>query len=1254
MRNSKILCRFWKRFLLGVVFSIALPNCVFGATNITSNVENGGNLSNSNNDTYYVLSGENNYNFWQIPQDITTNHTNGTLIFGNDKKEASSSHTFNFRTWGLYNYTASFTAKDIYLTGNITSSVGTGSNNLTFAATGEEGIEMNGFYLNLANNGTFTGNKIVIDDSSFLLNGGNTNLQITADKTLNIGNTTITLQGKTLSTAASQVTLKGESISLDNTAIQATRTDVNTLSQTLNVESTNGDITFTGSKFEAQKGGSLVNLKATNGSIIFNDSSLTQGDDGTYSSWQTTLSADKDIVFNNSNITIRSGDLSHTADQIKFTAGGNISLQGTTNITTRYGGANVNFQAGQNLDIKELNLTYVMPAGFSNVYGSFVGENITISSGSIRQDLTASLAVMNLTFGDSTTNSINLGDTYLHLMAGTAAYGGSTATFNGQTLAHKGSIVLGRDGESVDDQFLDSGLTGAELRLSGITGKAEIGSVSSRKGRIYANSDLSVDSLRIRASAAGVSGDNNIRPETDFYAKDYGNYAFGDISLQDLNATATALLYFHNGFGANLKIDNLTLGASSGLYASSVSNSIVTNILLRANSEAEFHHLTLTPGGQIVMDVTSTLEMKNQLVNGVNEAAVLELGVSVKDSGLVNGYGKPVIAFVNAGNQLENINVNESGFVRLVDSGEIRYNFIDTSGNTTTFNCGGNDERCEYIKTLLALYGGEKVEGKEVILEDGSKVIDYTDSRIDLSGLGLKYEKVLSYSYIGLQLTSDNTANPYDIGDIRYYLWQKCGDECVAQVGGISSISYTQDVQQKRITGLGEEEYLYTDSKGEVSGCKEGDSACISGKNAKMVEHVESDIFDWLNFLSIHQRGITWTGANVLNYSLDFFMQTATQLNNTLGQLASIERKSSAASSTRLAADIARIQRLVKLSNAAPSDDSTRFARLVARAKHYANNQAIQSDVPQGEQEKLDPAFLYKFSNRHSFANNIWTTAIGSASFVPNGYGTLYGINVGYDRFIPIGNSGMVLGAFGAYGYGSYNADLLKNQSHNINAGMYSRSFIKNHEIDVNIGYTLGINNEGIYTRQNVWLSALDQSYGYNTHTINVNANYGYVFGLKEKTIVFKPMGGFSYYRIGVDELNGANKNIFANTESTFTPDTTNIAIQSPRVTRHLLALNLSLETRQYFSAGSYWFINVGAQKDLFISSDDVTQVRFVGNNSLSYKEGDMLNTHLLGTAGGEVSLGKQTFVNFAVGSRVGLSYKDLNVTANLGARYVF
>ena len=64
--------------------------------------------------------------------------------------------------------------------------------------------------------------------------------------------------------------------------------------------------------------------------------------------------------------------------------------------------------------------------------------------------------------------------------------------------------------------------------------------------------------------------------------------------------------------------------------------------------------------------------------------------------------------------------------------------------------------------------------------------------------------------------------------------------------------------------------------------------------------------------------------------------------------------------------------------------------------------------------------------------------------------------------------------------------------------------------------------------------------------------------------------------------------------------------------------------------------------------------MRFVGNNSLSYRSNDGLNTHLLGTAGGEVLLGKQTFINFALGSKIGLSYKDINLTANLGVRYVF
>lgn len=521
--------------------------------------------------------------------------------------------------------------------------------------------------------------------------------------------------------------------------------------------------------------------------------------------------------------------------------------------------------------------------------------------------------------------------------------------------------------------------------------------------------------------------------------------------------------------------------------------------------------------------------------------------------------------------------------------------------------------------------------------------------------MGLKYEKVLTYNYIGLKVSSDNANNPYDIGDIRYYLYEKCGQSCIDEIGAVSNsmdkilVSQTQTGSDTK----GEAQTLYVyeyqkDGKPEkvfcsshdINQCKQ-DNKLDSGTQLTQssVTHTESDVFDWFNYLAITHHGITWTGANILLYGEDFFLQSANQLNNTLDQLSSVDRKSSASASTRLAADIARANRLVKLSNHTIDTSNQAFARLIARTPHYADSGTIASDTS----HKINPAFLYKFSNRHEFMNNIWATAIGSASFVKNGHGTLYGINTGYDRFIPVGESGVIIGAQVSYGYGTYTADLLKNNSHNVNTGIYTRTFIQNHEVDLTANYTIGINTEDIYTRQNVWLSALDQSYGYNTHTAMIHANYGYVFGTNNKSLVFKPMGGLSYYHISVGEINGLK-----------TALESNAAIQAPQTSRDLLALNLALEMRQYFSGASYYFINVGAQKDLYISKGTIENVRFAGDNSLSYRASDGLNTHVLATAGGEVLLGKQTFINFALGGKAGLSYKDLNLTANLGVRYVF
>ena len=143
-----------------------------------------------------------------------------------------------------------------------------------------------------------------------------------------------------------------------------------------------------------------------------------------------------------------------------------------------------------------------------------------------------------------------------------------------------------------------------------------------------------------------------------------------------------------------------------------------------------------------------------------------------------------------------------------------------------------------------------------------------------------------------------------------------------------------------------------------------------------------------------------------------------------------------------------------------------------------------------------------------------------------------------------------------------------------------------------------------------------------------------------------------SYYHIFTGALNAESKQIVS-ADNPNAP-AQNLAVQSPQSARDLIALNLALETRQYLNKGSYWFVNVGAQKDMFVTGGEILQVRFVGEESLNYKKSDNLNTFVLASAGGEVQLGRRMFVNFSLGGKAGLSYKDIGVQANLGSRIVF
>ncbi|OBV29375.1 hypothetical protein BKN38_03790 [Helicobacter sp. CLO-3] len=1180
--------------------SIAFTNC--GSWNYTPNT------NNSSSDIFYVKSGET-YREGFGTFAFTTNYTNGTLIFGNDKKEQGSGQ-IHLGSGGGGGHTAylngTFNVKEAYFTGTLTTGNNTGAGagaSLTFNAN--ENITTQGFNANFWSNtqgATLALNSkkdITINSSTFTIDGSNSNFTAKANGKFSANGFTLSMPGTTESINAN---ISAKEIDIKNGSLSTGTSSTAGVYSTTSFTSTGGDINFDASTTTNFKTENVI-FKSTNGSINLAGTTV-----------------------------INSGELTTNAN-INFNSDKNITL-GNADIKINYGSGALNMKASENLTIDKINLNFDLITAATYSHATFEGANIDIKSGNITTTPGASTSNSQIDFKSS--GSINLGTTNLNIQLGTSGKGGRL-NFSGASLTHTGKLIVGRDGEGTGEELLDSGIWGAVVDMSNVSGKVSLGDLYARKGTFITNSDFAAKSLYVRRTTGN--------PTTDINTQENSKLTIDTITIQgggaDNSGHNASLRFNQSGMkaGSSLTSKNVTLNNLATINASNIETTNIQNLVLKYDAEAYFNQLNIIDAGSIVMDVNSTINIKQSF------------SVDVKQSGnAVDNFGTPLLYVVNAGANMSNINIQAGTIHRFITaSGGISYTFTTASGATSTFHCdGGADtlEKCTYIKNSIAIYEGDKVN--PTTNTDGS--IDYTAGRVDLatvgSNLGLRFEKVVDYSTIGIKALADNPDNPYDIGDIRYYIWQKGGtsrgDEYVSKIAGISTTSLRNET---------------------IEQIQNGQKVLDSNGNAVMVEVANSDIFDWMQFLSIHSKGITWTGTNIMDYDIDFFYDTATQLYNTLGQVASTERKSSMASSTRLAADIAKIQRLVKVSRSNVMDrGDTRFAEYLKslKGKRFASNDASTSGVASdyAESSALDPAFLYKFSNRHDYNNNIWATAIGSASFVINGHGTLYGINTGYDRFIPVGESGVIVGAFGAYGYGSYTADLIKNHSHNVNAGIYSRAFIGNSELDLNIGYTIGMNNEDIHARQNVWLSALDQSYRYNTHTMNLNASYGYVFGVKNGSLVFKPAVGLGYYLMHVGGITGDSAPVSASGAGygnpNYTFETNETAIQSPKITQNMLTLNLTLETRQYFSEGSYWFVNVGGQKDLFISSGSVTEVRFIGNGALSYKQGDMLNTHLLGTAGGEVMLGKQTFVNFALGGRAGLTYKDLNITANLGARYVF
>ncbi|MGX3045029.1 vacuolating cytotoxin domain-containing protein [Helicobacter sp. T3_23-1056] len=1210
--------------------ALVLALCGFShtskATDITNSIYNLQNKNDANSGTFSVGSTRT----WSTGgASFSQTYTNGTLIFGNTSTtpKKDSSIWFGGDGWqsGLVGYIETkFSAKDIYLTGTIGggNAWGTGGGvQLDFDSSGgfsaesldlrlnHAGLQYSNFFVKATNDISFKDSSLQASSDGFKMHLTSTNGEITLD------NTKVNFGGEVGITSGKNINLKNG-------------TSITSRGNTIRLKAENGSITGNG------------NLDFSSGTPIYvGVVEIFAKDKIELGTTKLQVNASSLVGSMEGRIEVKTQD--GEKNDISFDT---LELVGNNGISAF--GTYAHIKAGGSINVKTNGAIY-SNRGINNSTDTAGRFRVTLEAG---KDITL------------TNTNISL----LNQLAGIGAPDSMTIKAGGN-LEHKGTI-----------SFLTKQHTweGAMLDISGVKGSAKLGNIIGSAFYLNANKELSADSIHINArqTNGGFWGTG-----TQIWTKEGGTYTFTDMTLGECGLTPwgwcevanTARLSFFGTSGADssgeggsgtnsfvkdstLNITNLNLGTMAGLYASNIQNTNITNINMSNLSTAVFHNLTLQEGGSITMDATSQIQVKSRAYEPNTTPILGKVTLNVTN-------GTPFLSITYAGENLENLNIQAGKTYRFIDAGEIEYILKNDGTTSSPFHCTDDTEKCPIIKQMVGIYAKDKDSSR---LDFGSST---ADNFLRLEKAGLKFEKVADYSTIGIKATAIDYKNPYDIDDIRYYIWQKGGDEAVAKIGEISKGAQEKKTTQTRLNSTTAQNKDATESttidkvytiagkgdftQSELANCTTESCKKLSEqeKNSaveKQVTHLESDIFKWFDVLALHQKGVTWTATNMLNYDLSFFEKTAKQLNNTLEQLVSTERKSNAASSVRFASDLAKAQRLVKLARIDKEDEDYRFAELLAQ-KRYAASGGIKSDAG-----GVDFGFLYKFSNRHEFYNNLWANALGSASFVDGGYGTLYGANVGYDRFVPLGENGIILGLVASYGYGNYNADLLKNQSHNINAGIYSRTMLKNNEIDVNVGYTIGMNSEDLVTRQNVWLSSLDQSYKYNTHTINANANYGYIFSTKSSGFVFKPNVGVSYYHIFTGALNAESKQI-TSADNPNAP-AQNLAVQSPESERDLIALNLALETRQYLSKGSYWFVNVGAQKDMFVTGGEILQVRFVGEESLNYKKSDNLNTFVLASAGGEVQLGRRMFVNFSLGGKAGLSYKDIGVQANLGSRIVF
>ncbi|GAA9543811.1 immunomodulatory autotransporter protein ImaA [Helicobacter pylori] len=691
------------------------------------------------------------------------------------------------------------------------------------------------------------------------------------------------------------------------------------------------------------------------------------------------------------------------------------------------------------------------------------------------------------------------------------------------------------------------------------------------------------------------------------------------LSAQSANGTSSSNASNNAPIALNNNDESLMVTAndfnfSGNIYANGVvdfskikGSANVKNLYLYNNAQFQANNLTIS--NQAVLEKNASFMANNLNIQGAfnNNATrkieVLQNLTIASNASLSTGiYGLEVGGSLNNSGaihfNLENTQtptplIQAEGIINLNTTQAPFMNVNNSMANNTTYTLLKSSRYIDYninpnsLQSYLKLYTLININGNHIEKKNG--VLTYLGQRVLLQDKGL---------LLSVALPNSNNASQNHILSLSVLHDQ------IKMSYGNKIMDFTPPTLQDYIAGI------------------QGQSAL------NQIEAVGGNAIKWLSTLMMDTKeNPLFAPIYLKNHSLNEILGVAKDLQNTASLISNPNFRNNATNLLELASYTQQTSRLTKLSDFRAREGESHFSERLLELKNKRF-----SDPNPGE-------VFVKHSQLSKHQNNLWVQGIGGASFISGGNGTLYGLNVGYDRLV----KNVILGGYVAYGYSDFNGNIMHSLGNNVDVGMYARAFLKRNEFTLSANETYGGNANNINS-SNPLLSVLNQRYSYNTWTTSVNGNYGYDFMFKQKSVVLKPQVGLSYHFIGLSGMKGKMNDAAYK----------QFLMHSNPSNESVLTLNMGLEGRKYFGKNSYYFVTARLGRDLLIKSKGGNVVRFVGENTLLYRKGEVFNTFASVVTGGEMHLWRLVYVNAGVGLKMGLQYQDINITGNVGMRVAF